>query len=338
MVKLRDADRHTFPHVASYVQADLRSAIGDARLWSVFREASGMDDPTARDAVTGGIRSPQLVIVALDGIDGRFVPERPGEIDLSAASAERFERDWTRPEAQRFLQSVLLTLLVAWRRARAGELDWSTRASVFQRMAYGTTNIRYWEAPPADSPQRLNAILFDYQPTGASDATAAQDRLTGGVWASEDMARRDAPLILPHRDKFNAAGAAFQLPPALLAGIASRESRGGRALSNGWGDDGHAFGIMQVDKTKHDVLGADGDPASQTHIDQAAGILYANLRTMRTRFAAYPVSRQLQAAVAAYNFGPGNARTLERLDIGSTGNDYSNDVWARATYLAREWW
>ncbi len=37
--------------------------------------------------------------------------------------------------------------------------------------------------------------------------------------------------------------------------------------------------------------------------------------------------------VAAYNFGVSNVRSWDRLDIGSTGNDYSNDVIARAQHL-----
>lgn len=36
--------------------------------------------------------------------------------------------------------------------------------------------------------------------------------------------------------------------PAVIAGIASRESRAGKMLysTNGWGDHHHAYGIMQV--------------------------------------------------------------------------------------------
>lgn len=34
--------------------------------------------------------------------------------------------------------------------------------------------------------------------------------------------------------------------PALIAGIISRESHAGKALKNGWGDNGNGFGLMQV--------------------------------------------------------------------------------------------
>lgn len=37
--------------------------------------------------------------------------------------------------------------------------------------------------------------------------------------------------------------------------------------------------------------------------------------------------------VAAYNFGVRNVRTWDKLDIGTTHNDYSNDVIAQAQWL-----
>ena len=42
--------------------------------------------------------------------------------------------------------------------------------------------------------------------------------------------------------------------------------------------------------------------------------------------------------MAAYNFGVGNVQSWGGLDIGSTGNDYSNDVMARAQYLKSQGW
>ena len=42
--------------------------------------------------------------------------------------------------------------------------------------------------------------------------------------------------------------------------------------------------------------------------------------------------------MAAYNFGVGNVQSWAHLDIGSTGNDYSNDVIARAKYLKTQGW
>jgi len=36
--------------------------------------------------------------------------------------------------------------------------------------------------------------------------------------------------------------------------------------------------------------------------------------------------------IAAYNMGDGNVRSIENMDVGSTGGDYSNDVAARAQW------
>jgi hypothetical protein len=93
---------------------------------------------------------------------------------------------------------------------------------------------------------------------------------------------------------------------------------------------------MQVEATSHPIQGQT-DPASQEHIDQAASILLDFYGKMQIKFARVPPARQLQAAVACYNFGESNAQTIEHLDQGTTGNDYSNDVWARALYYTNIW-
>jgi soluble lytic murein transglycosylase-like protein len=88
-------------------------------------------------------------------------------------------------------------------------------------------------------PNDPNNILFNFQSTGASIATAKQDKLPQkgilGVAASRAMAGADDKRVLPLKDKFIAAGEQFNIPPALLAAIASRESRCGAALKNGFG-------------------------------------------------------------------------------------------------------
>ncbi|WKJ88748.1 transglycosylase SLT domain-containing protein [Methylomonas montana] len=135
-------------------------------------------------------------------------------------------------------------------------------------------------------------------------------------------------------DSFLQAADEFNLPPALLIGIASRESRVGWLLDDtGWGDLGRAFGIMQIDHRSHTVLGRP-DPRSQQHINQAAEIIHDNLAKIRRNHTSWPEARQLQGAVAAYNFGANNVCTLDGIDKGSTHDDYSNDVWARALYFA----
>lgn len=184
-----------------------------------------------------------------------------------------------------------------------------------------------------------NAILLTYQPKGASDRTANQDGLPQrgitGVKASETMAQADRSRVMPHKDKFEQAARRFDLPPALLAAIASRESRGGSVLDkNGCGDQGNAFGIMQVDKRHHDVVTDDG-PSGQSHIDQATKILKDKLEEVKNKFPSLSKSEQLQTAVSRYNGG--KRLPAPDSDQETTAGDYMNDVWARAHYYAGQW-
>lgn len=168
-----------------------------------------------------------------------------------------------------------------------------------------------------------NAILARLQTTGAG---------TGGVRASQAAAREDLPRLQQYRDAFETSAARHGVPPALLAAIASRESRGGAALdNNGRGDGGNGHGLMQVDRNAHTVRGG---PYSAEHIDQAAGILRGNLDRVRAEHPSWSPEQQMRGAVAAYNFGTGNVRSIDGMDRGTTGNDYSSDVWARAQALA----
>lgn len=182
-----------------------------------------------------------------------------------------------------------------------------------------------------------NSILADYHGSGASAATAAQDHLPPGPASSNAMARTDAGRVAAVKGRINEAAAAYDMPPALLAAIASRESRCGNVLdAAGWGDGGNAFGIMQVDKRYHAIDG-EPDPRSQAHINQATGILAGFLASSVAKFPAADAARQLQAAVAAYNCGIDNVGGPDTADAATTGHDYSNDVWVRATYYAIGW-
>jgi peptidoglycan hydrolase-like protein with peptidoglycan-binding domain/LysM repeat protein len=189
-------------------------------------------------------------------------------------------------------------------------------------------------SPDADP----NRILTQFQPAGASDKTANQDGLVArgirGVQASETMAKTDSKRVMPHKTKFEAVARRLGLPPALLAAIASRESRGGAVLdAQGLGDHGHGFGLMQVDDRNSFAVVREGGPFGQPHIDQATGILRDKLDEVKRRFPDLSEVEQLQAAVSRYNGG----RRLPPpdSDVGTTGGDYMNDVWARARFYAR---
>lgn len=179
-----------------------------------------------------------------------------------------------------------------------------------------------------------NAILDQFQPGGASSKTAKQDHLPGGVDSSEKMAQFDRKRVMAHKQNFIAAAREFGLPPALLAAIASRESRGGAVLTSaGFGDAGHGFGIMQVDNRNPFPVVHEGGPAGQPHINQATGILAGKLKKVQQAFPDLNAVEQLEMAVSRYNGGAG--KRPPNSDDGTTGGDYMNDVWARARFYTR---
>ena len=141
----------------------------------------------------------------------------------------------------------------------------------------------------------------------------------------------DLPQLDLLKDRFSIASTKHGIPVEVLAAIASRESRAGKHLdASGYDPQKKAYGIMQIDERYHKRRGK--KPDSQEHINQAAEILAKNKKQIDAdkRFAKWTEEQRLQAAVAAYNFGVGNVRTWENLDVGTIGNDYSADVMNRA--------
>ncbi|KAM9363663.1 lysozyme g-like [Symphorus nematophorus] len=148
------------------------------------------------------------------------------------------------------------------------------------------------------------------------------------------------------RFKIKTVGQKYGIDPALIAAIISRESRAGNALDNGWGDGGNAWGLMQVDiyKSGHTAVGAWD---REEHLDQATGILSAEKQLKGllkdqhssalfilcfTLFSSLFVSAR---GIAAYNMGSKNVHSYGTVDAETTGQDYSNDVVARAQWYKR---
>ncbi|KAI4893763.1 hypothetical protein NFI96_033958, partial [Prochilodus magdalenae] len=169
--------------------------------------------------------------------------------------------------------------------------------------------------------------------TGASEKTARQDKLTvKGVEASHKLAENDLKKMDQYKNIIIKVGKAKQMDAAVIAGIISRESRAGAVLTNGWGDHGNGFGLMQVDKRHHTPKGAWN---SEEHVTQGTDILIDFIKQIQRKFPTWPKEHQFKGGISAYNAGVGNVRTYERMDIGTTGDDYSNDVVARAQWYKR---
>jgi len=62
-------------------------------------------------------------------------------------------------------------------------------------------------------------------------------------------------------------------------------------------------------------------------------ILAKGISDVAAKHPDWPRNQQVQGGVAAYNSGVGNIQTQAGIDVGTTHNDYSNDVIARAQAL-----
>ena len=185
-----------------------------------------------------------------------------------------------------------------------------------------------------------NSILNDLTTTGAGENTTLQDgshHTDVGIKASSRMANTDLDRVTQYADIFVEVAGKYDLPPAVLAAIASRETRGRNKLD---GDGGYGVGIMQVDKTYHSEVAekilASSSAKEQISlgIQEGAKILAKSLDEIKEKKPDWSPAWQLRGAIAAYNSGVSNVQTQNGLDIGTTGDDYSADVWQRAKFYA----
>ncbi|XP_034311315.2 uncharacterized [Magallana gigas] len=165
-------------------------------------------------------------------------------------------------------------------------------------------------------------------------------RKSGGVAESRRELDAHINLAAKYKDCFKQIGAEMCLHPAVIAGIASRESNFGFSLTpDGWGDQHNAYGIMQCDVRKCPVCRF-GLTCTRFKYDSCDHIgmmtqyvLVPLIRDVVSKFPNWLPEQHIQGGVAAYNFGIGNVRSWANLDVGTTDGDYSNDVIARAQWL-----
>ncbi|XP_040891753.1 lysozyme g-like isoform X2 [Toxotes jaculatrix] len=175
--------------------------------------------------------------------------------------------------------------------------------------------------------------------TGASKRTAQQDRLEySGVRASHTMAETDSDRMKKYKSKIYSVGDEYDIDPALIAAIISRESRAGHTLRNGWGDWDpsrnayNAWGLMQVDvNPKGGGHTPKGGWDSEEHLCQGTEILVDFIKLIRNKFPNWSTEMQLKGGIAAYNQGDGKVKS-QNVDALTTGEDYANDVVARAQW------
>lgn len=186
---------------------------------------------------------------------------------------------------------------------------------------------------------RWYTALQDCATNGCSNATAKANGVEQGVVGSKEIMHSDYIKITETKAKiFIAIANKHQVPAELIIALASRESHLGTVLgapsgSNpGWGDHNTAFGILQIDRRYHTIKGKP-DPFSEAHIDQAISIFASYRDQLIINQPDWDDSNILKGACVAYNSGVSNVRTIAGMNDGTTGNDYGDDVIARAQYL-----
>eukprot|EP00058_Branchiostoma_floridae_P013150 XP_002598638.1 hypothetical protein BRAFLDRAFT_118365 [Branchiostoma floridae] len=137
--------------------------------------------------------------------------------------------------------------------------------------------------------------IMNVDTTGASQTTANQDGLSyNGVPASQQLARNDLSRLNNYKSQIEEAAADKNMDPAVIAATISRESRAGNALdTNGYGDHGNGFGLMQVDKRYHTPVGG---PYSTEHIKQGTQILIDTINCVKNRHSDWTAEMALKGS------------------------------------------
>uniref|UniRef100_A0A8B9QCL6 Lysozyme g n=1 Tax=Apteryx owenii TaxID=8824 RepID=A0A8B9QCL6_APTOW len=168
-------------------------------------------------------------------------------------------------------------------------------------------------------PSEYYGEIMKVDTTGASKETVAQEGLSYGVPASEKTAERDLKNMEKYQSKITKAGQSLCVDPAVII------NKGG-------------FGALiflsdfQVDKQFHKIVGSWD---SEEHITQGMKILCGMIKEIQKKFPKWTKEQQLKGGISAYNTGVKNVQSYDRMDIGTTKNDYANEVVARAQFYKR---
>jgi hypothetical protein len=236
--------------------------------------------------------------------------------------------------------------------------------------------------PPVDVPPMAGrwGTALQNAPTNGKWAVGATTEICpnpevnwlGGIARSETEAKAvEYKITSELLSKFRTVATEFQLPVALILGLASKESSMGNGLNAaGFADSAgnNGFGILQVDRgTNYDQLMGFPDPYSVEHIRQGVQALKENIdffdcacgQDCESKAAGWCTPNgpewvtncpwedgwKLRAALVAYNAGRAGACTKTGLDHLSFSYgtqvlwacDYSSDVIARAQYYSTKY-
>ncbi|KAM9264961.1 LOW QUALITY PROTEIN: lysozyme g-like [Cariama cristata] len=182
--------------------------------------------------------------------------------------------------------------------------------------------------------------ILSVDTTGASEATVKPEGLSyAGVPASEKMAEKDLKNMEKYQAKITKAGNRKCVDPAVTAGIVF-ESHAGTVLKDGWGDHRNAFGLIgvsgvlillshfQADKQYHKIARSWD---SEEHSAQGTEVLCGLIKEVQ-KICLCVSFTLISGGITAYNAGANDVQSYDTKDIGTTHNDYANDVVARAKF------
>ncbi|NXJ96724.1 LYG protein, partial [Corythaixoides concolor] len=114
---------------------------------------------------------------------------------------------------------------------------------------------------------------------------------TAGLAAVRRTAEADIVRLRKYEIPIKRVARNLCLDPALIAAIISQESRVGLLLDNGWDQERHKYGLMQIGGQQYRPFGVWD---SEEHINQCSTILVRALNEVRARHPTWTWDRQLR--------------------------------------------
>ncbi len=219
----------------------------------------------------------------------------------------------------------------------SGEFDRTVQQAVmhFQRanglLATGVVDANTW-----------NRLL------GPQETVPAPSRIFKTAYARQDAALlQQLKALQMYAADVRTVAARYGIPSAVIAGMGSRESHWGLALSppgpDGTANRGHGRGLLQIDDRWHpDFIQSGLWSIPLENIRYGCALLRSFMGIFVERYNWSPGQQTLRAALAGYNCGPRRVyeawQTGNDLDHFTAGRNYSADVLSRASWFQLYGW
>lgn len=158
---------------------------------------------------------------------------------------------------------------------------------------------------------------------------------------------RQLEEIKQYEDTVKKVSARYEIPASVIAGLGSRESHWGLALTppgpGGTGDGGHGRGLLQIDDRWHKAFIDSGKWAdAKENIIYGCAVLKNSIDFFAKKTGWKMGFDLLKAGIAGYNCGPSRAFESYSKGLGvdyyTAGRNYSKDVLERAGWFQLYGW